>query len=733
MALSIKLGLDTEAFKKALKNSVADTKAAQAKLNALSGSLAIKGAAASAAFAGVGVAVGKLVGAYAVQEQAEKKLEQALISTGAATSISLEEMKKYASQLQENSTFGDEATLSAQALLLNIGGPFAKQTLKDATLAMQNLAAATGRDMSAAAQQLGVALADPAKGLSRLERVGVILSAQEKERLKTLQEMGNMEAARAILIGKVNKQFEGQAALTATGTGVFKQLSNTFGDLQEVLGQKLLPELASVATALKNFVGNIQSDERVVNNIVTAIKVFATVTGGLAAVFLSTAAVTKTMAIALGGYNAIVGISTGLMNVLSGAMKLFGKSAGGAKLAVRGLLGATGIGLLITFLPEIIDLVKFFWKHFGSITEIAVKRLGPIFSKFGKLIAAALNPKNWFKGNAIKQAMAEIKDELKGTFDDLAKIPEMEAKKQAEADKKRKEANEKKKKQAEANSAANKEREAQEAALRREQAVIDNATELEEKQAHYDALMELDIADDETRKEWEAERDEFRKGKKATSDKELREIAMKGLRSEDKAERERAKQALKILQDRKKKDDEYAAIKVDSVKRLGGALVNFLGQNSKEGFRISQALQLSEVWMNTKAAVMKAYNASPLTFGMPWSAVIGAAGAFNAAAIARQKPPGAQMGGIVPRQFGTPAKGDHQLMMLEAGEKITPGRDVEDDRRANRLILERLGNLESGEGEERETNVTVGFTGEYSDILEAETIEHQALGIGTVR
>lgn len=144
------------------------------------------GAAGVAAFAAVGYAVKNLTDLYSVQEDAEAKLEQVIKSTGGAAGVTSQEMKDLASGLQKVTTFGDEAIIGMEALLLtftNIKGG----VLKDATEAVLDLKVGmditTGQvtDLKSAAIQLGKALNDPIKGLTALSKVGVGFSDKQKK------------------------------------------------------------------------------------------------------------------------------------------------------------------------------------------------------------------------------------------------------------------------------------------------------------------------------------------------------------------------------------------------------------------------------------------------------------------------------------------------------------------------------------------------------------------------
>jgi len=83
-----------------------------------------KGLVATAA---VGIAMKKLVkfmgdaiAAAQLQELAEKGMTDALASTGREVPINAEHFKRYASELQQATLYGDEQILSAQALLIQL-------------------------------------------------------------------------------------------------------------------------------------------------------------------------------------------------------------------------------------------------------------------------------------------------------------------------------------------------------------------------------------------------------------------------------------------------------------------------------------------------------------------------------------------------------------------------------------------------------------------------------------
>ena len=87
------------------------------------------GAALTTVFAGR-----KVIAAAQQQEDAVNELNTALIATGKFSKETSQELQNFASELQRNSTIGDETTLSTAALIQSLGD-LEKDGLKRATQA----------------------------------------------------------------------------------------------------------------------------------------------------------------------------------------------------------------------------------------------------------------------------------------------------------------------------------------------------------------------------------------------------------------------------------------------------------------------------------------------------------------------------------------------------------------------------------------------------------------------
>jgi phage-related minor tail protein len=180
------------------------------------------------------------------QIAAEKQLETVLKSTGNAVGLTADELKKMASELQNVTNFGDEATIAAQAILLTFTS-IGKEVFPGATKAILDVSTAMGQDLRTSAIQIGKALNDPIAGLGALRRVGIQFTDQQEEQIRTLTKSGQIVEAQTIILGELERQFGGSAEAARQADGGFIAFSNTIGDLQELLGLPVFEALADWA------------------------------------------------------------------------------------------------------------------------------------------------------------------------------------------------------------------------------------------------------------------------------------------------------------------------------------------------------------------------------------------------------------------------------------------------------------------------------------------------------
>jgi hypothetical protein len=213
----------------------------------------------------------QLVDAYRVQEQAEAKLAGVLRATGEAAGFNSRQLRDMASGLQGLTTFGDEAILGMQSLLLTFKSIQGEAFERTTELAL-DLSAAFDQDLKSSAMQLGKALEDPERGLTALRRVGVSFTESQEEMIKGLVEAGELAEAQGIILDTLEQQVGGVAqTMAATATGELTQLTNALGDMRERGGKAVLDFGRPFITWLRDVVTESNDAAAALDNLKAAL------------------------------------------------------------------------------------------------------------------------------------------------------------------------------------------------------------------------------------------------------------------------------------------------------------------------------------------------------------------------------------------------------------------------------------------------------------------------------
>ena len=193
------------------------------------------------------------VTAWNEQVDAIQKVEAALASTGGVSGQTSAGLQKMASELQGITTFGDEAVLSMQAVLLtftNIRG----QRFEQATKAILNVATALGHgpaERGAAGRQ---GAERPAPGHHRAQpRRHPVHATSRRPTSSRWSRWATSRAPKAIILKELETQFGGIAeAMAKTPTGQWTVAMNALGDAMEQVGAIIVPYLTQLAAVIKD-------------------------------------------------------------------------------------------------------------------------------------------------------------------------------------------------------------------------------------------------------------------------------------------------------------------------------------------------------------------------------------------------------------------------------------------------------------------------------------------------
>jgi hypothetical protein len=181
--------------------------------------------------------------AYAEQEAAVSKLEQALRNQGLSVEKNSKQYQAYAAELQKTTTFSDEVIIETQAMLTTFG--IAGNQMNQATKAALDLSTGLGIDLKTATMLMGKA----AQGeTGTLAKFGIKINE-------------NIPAAEkfAAVLDVVGERFGGSAQAAAlTLTGRMEVLKNRVGELKELLGAQLLPVFEVVVGWFGRLLGQVE-------------------------------------------------------------------------------------------------------------------------------------------------------------------------------------------------------------------------------------------------------------------------------------------------------------------------------------------------------------------------------------------------------------------------------------------------------------------------------------------
>lgn len=181
--------------------------------------------------------------------QVTRQTEAVLQSMGATAWTTADAVAALSTRLSNQTGIDDELIQSGQNVLLTFGEVQNRigegnDIFDRATQAALDMSVALGTDMSSAAMSVGRALNDPIRGLTALRRSGIQFTAQQEEQIRAMVEAGDVAGAQRVMLGELERQFGGSAEAQATAS---QRLSTMWGNLQEDLGERLLPTFERVA------------------------------------------------------------------------------------------------------------------------------------------------------------------------------------------------------------------------------------------------------------------------------------------------------------------------------------------------------------------------------------------------------------------------------------------------------------------------------------------------------
>lgn len=209
----------------------------------------------------VGRAIGGLVvgaglamffrGAVTEAEEARAVMRQTaavIESTGGVAGVTADHLAGLSSELSMLAAVDDEVIQQGGNLLLTFRNVRAEGGIFDDALASAlDMSAAMGTQLQPNVMAVGRALNDPIAGISRLTRMGVTFTDQQKDQIAAMQYFGDTAGAQRIILEELATEFGGAAEANATAS---ERMTVAWGNVQEAIGALLLPVVDRLSTAL---------------------------------------------------------------------------------------------------------------------------------------------------------------------------------------------------------------------------------------------------------------------------------------------------------------------------------------------------------------------------------------------------------------------------------------------------------------------------------------------------
>lgn len=339
--------------------------------------------------------------AFEALEKAVVRVDMVIKSTHFAAGFSSNDIENQAKELSKGIVNKRDEILDAQGMLLSFhdirGGKF-KETMQS----VADFATFYKENMTQAAMQVGKAVNDPLRGMTRLQRMGVEFSDQQKQQIKNYIAQGNLLGAQEIILKELRTEFGGQAkGFATTDAGKIQLASKQWEELQFKIGEvisrvevSLIPAFGKLVASIKHAFSStiIQFFIEHLKDLVSIVLKLLPIWIAYKAVMIANELITSVFAIKNGILTASMGELTVMTDGATWAFEGFG-----AAIVATGI-GAlvVGIGLLIEKLISMneeldatidkkykLDDSKDFFREQGSQFESLKERMGE-FQNLGK-------------------------------------------------------------------------------------------------------------------------------------------------------------------------------------------------------------------------------------------------------------------------------------------------------------------------------------------------------------
>lgn len=325
---------------------------------------------ASVAIMGAAAGIGKsLVDAGREGMKQDRALEQVFTSMGGQGSAAFKQVGD--AQKDMSKRLGETATdvASVQTKLGTFGKVWddpikgAENFNRASELAFDLEAAGFG-EAEGNAVQLGKALQEPTKGMSALARSGVSFTDAEKEKIKKLEESGDLLGAQEMIYKALEGQVGGVAEATTDGG---ERMNAAWENFQDTLGRKLIPAFEGLMSIGQDVLVWAEENKGLVLGVGAAV-------------------------VGLAGSVLVANAAWKVYLATTRAITLATKAWAVAQRVLNVVMKMNPIGLIITAVAGLVAGIMLLWNKSSAFRDFFI-------GAWNKIKGAVVGVWNWIKGN----------------------------------------------------------------------------------------------------------------------------------------------------------------------------------------------------------------------------------------------------------------------------------------------------------------------------------------------
>jgi hypothetical protein len=339
-------------IKGSAKEFVEALEKAKDQAGSLENQLKLTAGISGAAFAVFATEIGLATHAFAQQEIATNKLSSALQAQGIYSSKLVEDYRAQAEAIEKLTGVDAESIVTGQALFQSMVGQ--TKITKELTQGVVDLAARQGIDVPQAFEAVGRAVNGHTRGLKLM---GV-----------EVEEASDRQTRLAQITAGLAGQLHGAAEAANQGLGGIKGLREAYENTQKVIGERFAPAIGVAIKGMTEFFHAVEGN-KVLIDLIVSITAAGAVVGGLV------------LAVSAGGLAFLK---------LKAALEAAEIATTAMSVATKGLIGATGLGLLLIIASEIYLNWNTIWPAMQAVYQTFVRNVGELAGGLGKVLSGAV-------------------------------------------------------------------------------------------------------------------------------------------------------------------------------------------------------------------------------------------------------------------------------------------------------------------------------------------------------